>query len=107
MAYEKSLSPDHTQRRAGSCRTLFALHFVRKLKSVDKINDEIVAHAAEDFMKSIQAQPGFAAVVIKLLTATGLDNNVLQIAAIHFKNFVRNNWRVRSFTLGVRHTLES
>jgi hypothetical protein len=74
---------------------------------VDKINDEIVAHAAEDFMKSIQAQPGFAAVVINLLTATGLDNNVLQIAAIHFKNFVRNNWRVRSFTLGVRHTLES
>jgi len=26
MAYEKSLLPDHTQRKAGSCRTLVALH---------------------------------------------------------------------------------
>jgi hypothetical protein len=52
-------------------------------------------------MKSIQQQPGFAAVVMKLLTVTGLDATVHQIAAIHFKNFVKNNWRVRfsSFSL--------
>lgn len=50
---------------------------------------------AEEFMKAVQNQPGFVVVAMQILASGGLEPHVHLVAAIHFKNFIKNNWQVR------------
>lgn len=49
----------------------------------------------EEFLRAVQDQPGFVTVSMKLMASTEVDPLVRQASAIHFKNFIKHNWRVR------------
>jgi exportin-2 (importin alpha re-exporter) len=51
-----------------------------------------IALSAEKFLHNSSHQPGFPSLILHVVELTDLDVQVRQVAAIFFKNFVKNNW---------------
>ena len=50
---------------------------------------------AEDFLKSVEVQHGYAMLLLALLgTERQVANDIKLAAAIAFKNFIKRNWKV-------------
>ncbi|CAI7733044.1 unnamed protein product [Closterium sp. NIES-53] len=47
---------------------------------------------AENFLKTASGQPGFGITVLALIATPGVEEQVLQPAAVNFKNFVKYHW---------------
>ncbi len=56
--------------------------------------DHAVRKPAEDYLASVETQPGYSILLLQLADSEQADNSIRLSAAINFKNFVKRNWRV-------------
>ena len=55
--------------------------------------DAAVRKPAETQLQALEGQPGFALLLLNLLSSDGVDPTVKVASAIQFKNFVKRNWK--------------
>ena len=57
---------------------------------------------AEDFLKSVEGQQGYAMLLLALLgSERPVGNDIKLAAAIAFKNFIKRNWKVVSTVITI------
>ena len=60
--------------------------------------DRTVRKPAEDFLKSVEVQAGYPVLLLTLLSKDGVDLSIKVSASITFKNFIKRNWRIVSWS---------
>ena len=55
-------------------------------------------YIAEQFLQSVETNKGYALLLLKLIAKEDVDLTIRVAAAIAFKNFVKRNWKIVSFS---------